>query len=152
MMLKSALFTLLSLSLLLAGEAKQYGKKLTLEKTTPIEAIDKAPESFVGKTVLVEGTVVDVCKKRGCWIKVVDDKSGSSLLVKVKDGEIVFPLEARGKTARVEGVFQKLESTMEETVEHAKKACKLEGKEFDPATVTKPDVSYRLKALGAVIK
>ncbi len=143
---------LLLITFLLADEAKQYGKELTLDKVTPIAAIDKTPEAFVGKTVLVEGTVVDVCKKRGCWIKVVDDKTGSSLLVKVKDGEIVFPVEARGKTARVEGVIQKLESTMEETIEHAKKECKLKGEEFDASKVTKPNVSYRLKAFGAVIK
>ncbi len=139
-------------TVLTAGEGTQYGKALTLKEVTPLNTVVAQPESFIGKRILVEGTVTDVCKKRGCWIKIADDKQGVSLLVKVKDGEIVFPIESRGKKARVEGTIEKITFTMEQTRERHKSQCKLEGKEFDPKKVTRPDVIYRLKAFGAEIQ
>lgn len=54
---------LLTFGLLSAQNWKTFGKELTLKDTTLISTILANPYAFIGKRVLVEGTVVDVCKK-----------------------------------------------------------------------------------------
>ncbi|NOG43711.1 MAG: DUF4920 domain-containing protein [Calditrichaeota bacterium] len=150
---KSVIITSLILAgLLFAADTKNFGEKLTLNETTQISKINETPEDFVDKAVLVEGRIIDVCKKRGCWIKIAGDKEFESILVKVDDGVIIFPMESKGKMAKVEGKIEKVEYTMEQTIEKEKHKCEMEGKEFDASKVTKPDVLYRLRALGADIE
>jgi len=133
-------------------ETKNFGQELTLKETTPISEILKAPKDFMEKTVLVKGRVLDVCQKRGCWMKIASDSEFESILIKVDDGVIVFPMEAKGKMALVEGTMEEVEFTMEQTIERQKHECEKEGKEFDAAKVSKPDVMYRLRASGAEIE
>ncbi len=129
----------------------KYGEELTLTETTSISAILADPDALLGEQVLVEGTVVDVCEMAGCWLALAGEQDGEQLRVKVEDGVIVFPMTARGLRARVEGVMEKLEYTMEEALERARNEAEMHGTEFDPSTVTGPEVVYQLKGLGAVI-
>jgi len=143
------LFTFVSINIF-ADDAKKYGSDLTLSKTTPISEILADAESFVGKKVLVEGTVVGVCAKRGCWMDISGDKDFEKIKIKVNDGEIVFPMEAKGKNALVEGEVYSIvtegegcggsdcaeESEKEHNCEHEKTTKKV----------------YMIKGLGAVIK
>lgn len=151
-MKKIIMLAVLVVGVLWAADTKNFGEDLTLKETTLISTILEAPEKYVDQKVMVEGRVLDVCKKRGCWITVAGDKDFESILVKVDDGVIIFPQESKGKMAKVEGVIEKIEFTMEETIEREKHECEMEGKEFDASKVTKPDVMYRLKASGAAIE
>jgi len=135
-----------------SGDGNKYGKKLTLKEKTKISTILEKPKDFVGKKVLVEGTVVGVCEKRGCWIELASDKQYQKIKVKVKDGEIVFPLEEKGKTALVEGEVYEIKLTKEQAIEQAKHEAEEHGKEFDPGSVTGPTTYYQIKGKGAVIK
>ena len=153
MKFKAVVFASVFLAVLLfASETKNFGEQLTLKETTLISEINKTPEDYIEKDVLVEGLIIDVCKKRGCWIKIAGDAEYESILVKVDDGVIIFPMESKGKMARIEGKIEKVEYSLEQTIERQKHKCELEGKEFDEAKVTKPDVMYRLRALGADIE
>ena len=129
----------------------QYGEELTLTETTSISAILADPESFVGQQVLVEGTVVDVCEMKGCWLGLAGEQDFEQLKVKVDDGVIVFPMTAKGLHARVEGVIEKLELTLEEAIEQAQHQAEEHGEDFDPASVTGPSVSYQIRGHGAQI-
>ncbi len=155
-MRKISLLTLivfvLSLNNLLAGDGKQYGKKLSLKETTKVSKILEKPESFVGKKVLINGTIVDVCSKRGCWIEVASDKPYEKIKVKVNDGEIVFPITAKGKTVTVEGEVYVFNLTKDQVIEKMKHEAEEHGTEFDPETVTGPMTIYQIKGHGAVIK
>lgn len=131
---------------------KKLGKKLTLKETTKVSNILSAPDKFVGKKVQVEGLVLDVCEKRGCWIELASDKKHEKIKVKVKDGEIVFPMEAKGKTARVEGEIYKIEMSKEDAIKAGEHEAKEHGTKFDPASVKGPVVKYQIKGLGAEIK
>jgi hypothetical protein len=135
-----------------AGSVKKLGKELTLKNKTKISEILKKPESFVGKKVLIEGMVVDVCSKRGCWMEVASDKSFQKIKVKVNDGEIVFPMEAKGKTAKVEGTVYQIKMTKEQVIERKTEEAKEKGKTFDPSSVKGPETIYQIKGLGAEIK
>jgi hypothetical protein len=85
-----------------------YGERPTLSDTTLISAILTEPDAYVGQRVLVAGTVVEVCEKRGCWMQVASDQEFQALRVKVEDGVIVFPMTARGHAAVVEGIVEKI--------------------------------------------
>ena len=150
---------LVSAALLLAAcqsaphsfEGTVYGEAPTLTRTTEVAAILDRPEEFVGQRVLVEGTVTDVCDRMGCWMDVVADDGGRVIQVKVDDGVIVFPVEAKGRRARVEGTVEKLELTHEQALEAVRHRAEEQGVEPDFTDVTGPRTTYRIRGTGAVI-
>ncbi|MEN8136266.1 MAG: DUF4920 domain-containing protein [Thermodesulfobacteriota bacterium] len=137
---------------LLAFEGDKFGKPLTLTEPTKISAIEKSPLSFVGKKVLISGTVVEVCSTRGCWLDLASDTAFEKIQVKVTDGVIVFPLSARGRTAYVEGIVEELKLSKKEALDYGRHKAREKGISFDPTTVIGPQTIYRLRALGAVIE
>jgi hypothetical protein len=144
------IFALISLTAY--SQADKYGKEISLTEKTNISQILSQPEEYVGKTVLVEGEVLDVCSMAGCWMELKSDAENQKVKIKVKDGEIVFPVEAKGKSALVEGTVYKVELTKEEAVEYYEHVATEQGKEFDAASVTGPITLYQIKGIGAVIK
>lgn len=132
--------------------SKNYGKKLTVKEKTKISDIIANPEAYADKKVLVEGTVVDVCQKRGCWIKVSSDKEFESIRFKVEDGVIVFPMEAKGKSALAEGTVYFKTYSIEELIQQGEMHAKEEGTEFDPSTITEPRIVIQINGEGAVVK
>lgn len=134
-----------------ASDTENYGDKLTLDKVTKVSDILASPEKYLDKKVLVKGMIVEVCATRGCWMDIASDKEFEKIQIKVLDGEIVFPLSARGKEALVEGVVQALEYTKEEAIEYMQHKADEKDETFDPASVTGPMNIYRIKALGARI-
>ena len=128
-----------------------YGDKLTLTDTTLVSAILADPESYVGERVLVTGTVVAVCENKGCWIDIASDGGSDKIQIKVDDGVITFPLSARGHTAVVEGIVEKLELTVEQLIEQGQHQAEEHGTEFDPASITGPETIYRIRGIGALI-
>jgi len=137
-------------SVLSVAQSEKYGKEIELKEKTLISEILANPVDFVGKTVLVEGEVGDVCTMAGCWMKLKSDQEGE-IRIKVKDGEIVFPVEATGSTALVEGTVYAIEFTHEEAVEYLKHMAEDAGQEFDESTVTGPMTIYQIRGLGAEI-
>ncbi|UCG85478.1 MAG: DUF4920 domain-containing protein [Gemmatimonadota bacterium] len=129
-----------------------YGEELTLSDTTLVSDILADPIGFVGERVLVAGTVVEVCDKRGCWLELASDKEFERIRVKVEDGVIVFPMSARGHRAVVEGIVEEVSLSLEQAVEQAKHHADEHGLEFDPASVTGPTTYYQLRGIGAVIE
>ncbi|MDQ8155016.1 MAG: DUF4920 domain-containing protein [Gemmatimonadota bacterium] len=137
-----------------AAQAKDYGKGLTLKVKTPISAILKDPHAFHGKKVQVEGTIVEVCEERGCWIKIASDKQFESIRFKVEDGVITFPLDAKGKLALAEGVVEVNMLTKEQALAQAKEMHKERGTmaKFDPSKYTKDVMDVQIKGEGARVK
>jgi uncharacterized protein DUF4920 len=136
-----------------ANETNKYGNDITLTEKTLISEIVAAPENYVGKKVLVEGTVVDVCAKRGCWMNLGSDAEYESIRVKVNDGEIVFPMEAKGKKALVEGEVYSLVVEGEACggdCSDEQKDGKGEMSKCEKEKTTKK--IYMIKGLGAVIQ
>ena len=132
-------------------DGEVFGEALTLTELTPVSTILDAPDAWVGKRVLVQGMVVAVCEKRGCWMDVASDREFEKIQIKVDDGVIVFPLSAKGKQALVEGLVERLDLTAEEALEEARRKAEEHGEAFDPASVTGPQTIYRIRGLGAVV-
>lgn len=135
----------------LLAQVEKLGGELTLVEKTRISEILNSPENFIGKKVLVEGTILDVCEGMGCWMDISGDMPNQKVKIKVKDGDIVFPVEAKGNSALVEGVVYTIELDEEEAAEYFEHMAEDAGKEFDRSTVTGPMTLYQIKGLGAEI-
>lgn len=131
---------------------EKYGAEIKSNQKVKISEILNAPEQFVGKTVLVEGNVLDVCTEAGCWMEISSDVPNQKIKIKVKDGDIIFPVEAKGKSALVEGVVYSIEFDEEEAKEYFQHMAEDAGKEFDSTAITGPMTLYQIKGVGAEIK
>ena len=145
------LISLVVLSAVVAGDGKVYGEPLSGSDTTKISVLIAEPDKYVGQTVRVEGLVTGVCEKRGCWMSIASDKEFEEVRIKVDDGVIVFPIEAKGKRAIAEGEFTVIKMTMEQTLAYKKHHAEEHNLEFDPSTITEPLTYYQINATGAVI-
>ncbi len=132
-------------------DKRKYGKEITLKEKTKISEIIASPEKYNGKRLLVEGPIVDVCKSRGCWIKIGSDKEFESLRFKVEDGVIIFPLDLKGKSAVAEGVLSVKKYSKEELIKSGEEHAKKEGTEFDPLTIKEGKTVIQLNGEGAVV-
>jgi len=148
--------TLILLFTFVFAEGNQkLGDALKLEKATNVSTLLESPDSFIDERVQISGTIVDVCAHRGCWIEMSGDQPFQSIIVKVNDGEIVFPLTAKGHQANVEGIFEKLTLSDEQALKRKEMLMEESGKSFDPEKdkITDEDrIFYRLKGLGAEIQ
>ena len=131
--------------------AEELGGALTLDQPTPISEILAHGDAYIGKRVQVEGVIVDVCAMRGCWMYIAGDQPFEKLRFKVTDGEIVIPMEARGKQALAEGIVQKFELSREQVIAQRKHHAEETGQPFDPASVTEGETFFQLRGLAVSI-
>jgi len=129
----------------------EYGQKISLTKTTSISAILANPENYTGERVLVQGKILEVCPRKGCWLEIAGDKPGEKIRIKVQDDVIVFPQEAKGKVALVEGKVEELELTKEQAISWYGHLAEEKGESFDSTSVTGPVKIYQIRGIGAKI-
>lgn len=151
--MKKTFLSLLVCTLLCCSPAfaKTYGKGVHEAEATAVSAILDNPDSYLGKTVKIEGMIVEVCAKRGCWLYVAGDRPKEKIQVKVTDGEIVFPISATGRIGIVEGIVDEVKMSEEEMIKYQQHLAEEKGKPFDPASVRKGERFIRLIGLGAEI-
>ena len=140
------LMTALCMAAVVTAAAEQkYGTGVTLDTATPIAALTEKPESFVGKTIRIDGVATAVCEHMGCWMAVAPagEAAGTTVRIKVEDGAIVFPVSAKGKNVSAQGVFEEVSAKDAEGKEAAGEHAK-----HDP----KASKTYQLKATGAVVR
>jgi len=134
------------------AEGTAYGAGVQLTETVPMATILADPQAYAGKSVRVEGTVTDVCPKRGCWFEMAGEAPGQKMRFKVRDGEMVFPMDAKGKFAVAEGVIAVQQLSMDETRQYLEYQAREYGSGVDPASVTEPMTIVRLDGQGALIR
>ena len=143
---------LISSNFVAAGSAeKVYGDGLTGAEPTEIYKILENPEGFEGKIVRVQGKVVEVCQRRGCWMDIED--STGRIQIKVDDGVIVFPTTAVDKTSIAEGKVEVLSLTKEQYVGWLEHLAEEKGEAFDSSVVGDPPYKIvRIRGTGAEIE
>lgn len=134
-----------------AATGQKFGAGVTLTASTPIATLLADPKPLVGQKVRVEGMVVDVCEMRGCWMDLAGSAPGQKLRFKVTDGDMVFPMDAKGKYAVVEGVVAVNDLSLEQSKEYLKHQ-KEEGADVDPDSCTEPMSIVRLDGTGAMLR
>lgn len=150
-MSKFVILIMLLITVTAYSQSDKYGKEISLTEKTSISKILAQPEEYIGKTVLVEGEILEVCAMAGCWMELKSDAENQKVKIKVKDGDIVFPLEAKGKSALVEGTVYQIDLTKEEAIEYYEHVAVEQGTEFDASAVTGPITLYQIKGIGAEI-
>lgn len=172
-MMKKLLLMLVCMSmcgvLSAAAEELILGQPLTVEEMTELSAIMEKPEEFLGERVLVEGIVINVCPSRGCWIDIIGTDSPEKIKIKVLDGEIVFPMEIKGRNVLIEGIVYKIvydkdgnllydtSDLAQQEKQHAEGEGheEKEGHEEERSGHETEDgnvVVYQIRGLGAVVK
>ena len=130
---------------------ESYGKGAKAKDVTEISHLVSNAVKYADKTVTVEGTVVDVCAKRGCWMKLAPKKGFETVRIKVRDGVMVFPMSARGKRAIARGILKVSKLSKERTVSYMAHLSEERGQKFDPKSVKEGMTIYQINADGAVI-
>lgn len=129
-----------------------YGKGVQLEQETPVSELLDNPEKYLGQRVKIRGMVVEVCARRGCWMNIAGDRPDEKILVKVRDDEIIFPVQASGRMAVVEGIVDELNLSKEQLLLYKSHLAKESGQPFDPSTITTGERVIRLLGIGAEIE
>jgi len=130
---------------------QSLGAGVKLAEATAIGSIAAKPDDFLGKAVRIEGQVTAVCEMRGCWMELAAD-GGEAMRIKVDDGDIVFPVAAKGKRAAAEGVVEAVDMDRKGYVKFRKHEAEETGVAFDEATIGDgPFRIVRLKGTGAEV-
>ena len=133
------------------AQAENYGSGVKVAEATPISKILADPDAYVGKTVRIEGKVLDVCPMKGCWMELAGEDGKQSLKVKVDDGVIVFPI-SKGRLAVAEGTVEAIPMTKEKYVAWLEHLAEERGETFDASSVGDgPFRILQLKGTGARI-
>jgi hypothetical protein len=150
----AALLTLAALAAATPALAAEvtYGAGVGKAAAVKISELMAHPDKYVGKAVRVEGLITAVCPRRGCWMELASDKEFQAIKIKVDDGVMVFPLDAKGKTAVAEGVFTRIEVPAERVAEMRRHEAEEKGVAFDPKSVKGPEIVYRIDGTGAVVR
>lgn len=143
-LIKKALLLLSAFGMSYAALAQNFGGPVDHTVLTPISKIVAAPEQYLEKPVTVQGKINSVCSKKGCWMQLASDVAEQQFKIKVRDGDMVFPISAKGKTAFATGKLVRTELDLESSREHLAEVAAKNKTQFDPATITTPIVLLQL--------
>lgn len=133
-----------------AGDAKPgdwYGEKTTADGAVNLADIAQKLGDNGTIETKVKAKIVDVCPKKGCWLKLQVNDS-TTAMVKMKDYGFFLPLAAKGKTVVLDGEIKMKNTSVEELRHYAEDAKK--SKE-EIAAITKPEKEIRVTAKGIVV-
>lgn len=133
-----------------AGDARPgdwYGEKITVDGAINLsEVAQKLPDNGTIDTK-IKAKVLDVCPKKGCWLKVAINDS-TTALVKMKDYGFFVPVAAKGKTIVLDAQV-KIKNTSVEELRHYAEDAKKSKEEI--AAITKPEKQVSVLAKGIVV-
>lgn len=131
-----------------ANPGDVYGAKTTAKGAVDIAQLPAAlaKKDSIGQTKVI-AKVLDVCPKKGCWMKVQVDDS-TTAFVKMKDYGFFVPLDVIGKTVVLD-TEAKLKTTSVNELRHYAEDAKKPQAEID--AITEPKKEIRLLANGILV-
>lgn len=134
------------------GDAKPgewYGEKVNPEAAVSLNDVaaklkNGAPDF---DNVKIKAKIVDVCAKKGCWLK-LELEGGETATVKMKDYGFFLPMAAKGKTVVIDGEVKLKTTSVAELRHYAEDAGK--SKEEIEA-IKEPKKEVRVMAKGIVV-
>jgi hypothetical protein len=145
-LLLAASFVLIGM-LAIAQDAKDFGEPVKAKKAVSVEKFKTNMDGKDEWTGVVTGTVKQVCKSEGCWLR-LDDGSKDGIMVKMKDHSFFVPKDIDGKTVYVSGKAVRKTTTVEQLQHYAEDAGK--SKE-EIAKITEPKVEISIEAAGVKV-
>src|SRR3546814_19088473 len=86
-----------------AQPGEHYGKTITKDGAINVQQLESKLTTDSTYTGKVEGKVVEVCKKKGCFIRVQREGEGNPILVRFTDYGFFMLQDIVGKTVILEG-------------------------------------------------
>lgn len=125
-----------------------YGKTVNKENAISVKTLEnsfKKDSTFNGK---IQGEVVEVCKKKGCFITLKREGDQEPIMVRFTDYAYFVPADIIGKTVVVEGKAK----VKETSVEWQKHYAEDKGKSAAQiAKITKPKKDISVVADGVLV-
>ncbi|MEM1137575.1 MAG: DUF4920 domain-containing protein [Bacteroidota bacterium] len=146
-------FKLIFLFLVLVACQKNSGTLIGEQVDTKVAFDLVALESKIStesviEDVVVTGTVSDVCKAKGCWMKLTRE-NGEDMRVTFKDYALFMPKDIVGKEVAIHGIASQKEISIADLQHYAKDA----GKSKEEITsINSPQIELSFEADGVVIK
>lgn len=124
----------------------RFGQKIDTDDPVPVADVLAAPGSYTGREVTIRGPIQSVCKKKGCWIRVGNEKE--TILVRFKDYGFFVPKDSAGRQVVMTGTLAaKMQSVAE--IKHLLEDA---GKHEEAKQVTEPRKIYGFTAVGVAIE
>lgn len=118
------------------------GEAVDSAGVVPIDTVLASAADYDGKDVVVEGTVKEVCQKKGCWHTIATASPDVAVMVKDKEYKIFLPKDSAGKKVHLKGNFALVETPEAEARHYAEDAGK------DPSTIVGPQKGYAIDVAG----
>jgi len=116
-----------------------YGKTVTADNALNTEDLNKTLSADSVYTGKITGTVVEVCKKKGCFMK-LSQVNGAPIMVQFTNYEYFMPQNIVGKTVVVEGKAKLKETSVERLKHYAADAGKTK-EEIAMINTSKKDIA-----------
>lgn len=130
-----------------AGEAKPgefYGKNVGAGKLVKASELPSKLKENDAKDMQITGKVLDVCPKKGCWVKLqVNDSTTAT--IKMKNYGFFVPMALIGKQIVVDGKAE-IVTTSVEDLKHIAEDGKKSKAEID--AITAPKKEFKITASG----
>lgn len=125
-----------------------FGDKISPDGAVKAEQIKEKLGHSDSLSMKVEGKIVDVCQKKGCWMELAL-ADGENIRVTFKDYGFFVPKDAGGKTVIMEGYAYNDTTSVAQLRHYAEDG----GKSKDEiAKITEPEVAVSFEAHGVIIK
>ena len=116
-----------------------YGKVITADNAVNTEALNKTLSSDTVYNGKVTGKIVEVCKKKGCFMK-LSQANGAPIMVQFTDYAYFMPQNIVGKTVVIAGKAKVKETSVERLKHYAADAGKTK-EEIAMIKAPKKDIS-----------
>jgi Domain of unknown function (DUF4920) len=129
------------------GPAKKgmtFGIKTTADGAVAANELTNVMAEKTTADVKVKGTVTEVCKAEGCWIRM--QTASGTMLIKMKDHSFTVPLALNGKTIVADGVAELKETSVEMLKHYAEDAGKSKA-EIEAITAPKKEIILHAKGI-----
>lgn len=124
-----------------------YGEAITAKGALPVSKLESKMKGAETMNAKVSGKVVEVCIKKGCFMK-LETAGGEAMMVKFKDYGFFVPADLKGKNVVVEGIAKQEVMSVERQKHYAEDAKK--SKE-EIAKITEPKKQVTFEAKGVVV-
>lgn len=126
---------------------QKFGENVAPGDVKPVAKMETAMGEKTTADMKIEGKVVDVCKKKGCWMT-LEMPNGEPMRVTFKDYAFFMPMDVVGKKVVLDGIAKK-QTISAETLRHYAEDAKKTPEEV--AKITDPKKELAFEAKGVVI-
>lgn len=123
-----------------ASKNVTYGAKITACGAIEVNLLEEklnATDTYIGK---VKGTVISVCEKKGCWMK-LSQTDGDGIMIRFKDYKFFMSKNIVGKDVVLDGVGKKTTTSVEMLKHYAEDGGKSK-EEIEKITEPKTEIEF----------